>query len=445
MKYMEINNFVTDFTYKSILDLGIKYLLGNKEIKEAKKSGKKIIGSFLPPIDMIYAFKNALPIFLPRLIEFEYEKYVPILNLLNKFNILKSILNYYIKNENVLLSQFFKDFDQSGYSRVFSSLIDIAANSNYYMDTCVQTRISYGAFLKYFNLVDMIIGGFEGNYCLHFAKFYERINLYKPTFYFEKPYGDENSPNTISIIDKEFNRFIKLVEKLTKEKIDEDLLINILRIQQEIRKYFILIYKLFKRGYVPLQSVALTLIHGCYVDLLSDPIFCKNKLKQLTNEIYHKYKKHELYNYKKEGIPRIIITGSPGFDPALPSIFQNAGASLLYLDLFQSAKDSKFKLDFKLSGLDLYKKFLVETNYVNGIIDLIDLWLNIAKEIKVDGILFSKSWGCRFTTPAFKILKDRANSELAIPVLGLDFYTPGENLSQAQTRIEAFIEMIKKK
>ncbi|MBD3230223.1 MAG: hypothetical protein GF329_18740, partial [Candidatus Lokiarchaeota archaeon] len=79
-----------------------------------------------------------------------------------------------------------------------------------------------------------------------------------------------------------------------------------------------------------------------------------------------------------------------------------------------------------------------------GIIDLIDLWLDLAKDIKADGILFSKSWGCRFTTPAFKILKDRALDELSIPVLGLDFYTPGENLGQVKTRVEAFIEMIKK-
>ncbi|MHA1229854.1 MAG: 2-hydroxyacyl-CoA dehydratase family protein [Candidatus Helarchaeota archaeon] len=443
MKAHYINNLVSDFTLQSILDLGIKYLLGNKEIQALKRSGKKIIGSFLPPLDMIYSFNNTLPIFLPRLIEFEYEKYVPVLNLINKFGLLNNIIEYYLKNSNSIMDLFFRNFDQSGYSRVFSGLIDLAANSNYYMDTCVQTRISYGAFIKYFNLVDMVIGGFEGNYCLHFAKFYERLNIYKPTFYFEKPYGNQNIDHTAKIISEEFDRFILYVEKTIEQKFNDEKLIEILELQQKIRKYLALIHRLFMKGYVPLHAAALTLIHGCYVDLLSDPLFCKNKIKQLTEEIYRKYKDNELYNYRKEGIPRVIIAGSPGFDPALPSIFENAGAAFLYLDLFQSAKESKFKINKNMDGTELYKKYLIETNFVNGIIDLIDLWLNLARDIKADGILFSKSWGCRFTTPAFKILKDRALSELSIPVLGLDFYSPGENLGQVKTRVEAFIEMIK--
>ena len=443
MKSLGINNMLQDFTFQSILDLGLKYLLGKKGIIKAKKNGTKIIGSFLPPLEMIYAFDNTLPIFLPRLIEFEYNKYIPFLNAANKLGILKNILFYYFNSSNRFFEYAFKDFDQSGYSKVFSEMIDIAGNFNYYMDTCVQTRISYGALIKYFNLVDILIGGFEGNYCLHFTKFYERVNIYKPTFYFEKPYGDENTPNTVKIINKEFDRFIEYVEKNTNEKFNNEKLIEILKIQEDIRKYFALIHKLYLKGYVPLHAAGLALLHGCYVDLLSDPIFCRNKLGELVNEIYYKYKNNDLYNYRNEGIPRIIIAGSPGFDPALPSIFEDAGAAFLYLDLFQAANDSKSRLYNNVDGIESYKKFLIDFNCKNGILDFIDLWLKLAKDIKADGILFSKSWGCRFTTPVFKILKDRSLSELNIPVLGLDFFTPGENLGQIQTRVEAFIEMLK--
>ncbi|MBD3226859.1 MAG: hypothetical protein GF329_01620, partial [Candidatus Lokiarchaeota archaeon] len=364
---LPINNLVNDFTLQSILDIGLKYLLGNKEINKSKRKGVSIIGSFLPPLEMIYAFNNALPIFLPRLIEFEYDQYLPILHFLNKFGFLNNILNYSFRNPNALINKLFSDFDQSGYSRVFSGMIDIAANANYYMDTCVQTRISYGAFIKYFNLFDMVLGGFEGNYCLHFAKFYERIGLYKPVFYFEKPYGNEANLDAVEIIGTEFDRFIDKMENFTKEKFNDERLLKILEIQQEIRKYLSLIHKLYMKGYVPLHAAALTLVHGCYVDLLSDPIFCKNKMKQLTNELYRRYKNNDFYNYKEENIPRIIIAGSPGFDPSLPSIFEAAGAAFLYLDLFQSAKDSKFKINKKYSSRDLYKRYLIETNFVNGI------------------------------------------------------------------------------
>ncbi|MHA1268570.1 MAG: 2-hydroxyacyl-CoA dehydratase [Candidatus Helarchaeota archaeon] len=442
MKKQKINHMMNDFKLLGILDLGLKYLSGKKEVYKAKGSGKKVIGSFLPPMEMIYAIDNAIPIFLPRLIEFEYAKYIPFFNILNRFRLFKHIINYWDKNnESRLLGMIFNDFDQSQYSRVFSGLIDIASSSNYYMDTCVQTRISYGAFIKYFNLVDMIIGGFEGNYCLHFSKFYERIGIYKPTFYFEMPYGDENSINTVEIIDDEFDRFIKYFETLTGHQFKDERLIKILEIKKEIYSYLKRIHKLYIKGYVPLHAAALTLIHGCYVDLLSDPNFCLNKIKLLTNEIYRNFKSNEYYNYVKEGIPRIIICGSPGFDPALPSIFESAGASFLYLDLFQAAKD--FNIKISKSGLKSFKEYLIKSNFQNGISDLVDLWIRLAKNIKADGILFSKSWGCRFTTPIFKKFKEYVMSELSIPVLGLDFYFPGENLGQVKTRIDAFIEMIK--
>jgi len=322
MNEYEINNIVADFKLQSILDIGMKYLSGNNKIILYRKKGKKIVGSFLPPLDMIYAFENTIPIFLPRLIEFEYHKYLPILNFINNIRLLKKIIDYYLKNSNIIFDKLFSDFDSSKYSKVFLEMIDIASSSNYYMDTCVQTRISYGAFIKYFNLIDMIIGGFEGNYCLHFTKFYERIGLYKPTFYFEKPYGSFNDEHVRNIIEKEFNRFINFVEKTINEKFDENKLIEIIKIQIQIIKYLKKIYNLYMKGYVPLHAAALTLIHGSYVDLLSDPSFCLKKIRNLTNEIYYKYKKNELINYRKEGIPRIIIAGSPGFEPTLPSIFK---------------------------------------------------------------------------------------------------------------------------
>jgi benzoyl-CoA reductase/2-hydroxyglutaryl-CoA dehydratase subunit BcrC/BadD/HgdB len=69
--------------------------------------------------------------------------------------------------------------------------------------------------------------------------------------------------------------------------------------------------------------------------------------------------------------------------------------------------------------------------------------MNIARRIQADAILFSHVWGCRFTTPAFRKMKDMVLEELGIPIVPLDFYSPGENVGQIKTRVGAFLEMLK--
>jgi benzoyl-CoA reductase/2-hydroxyglutaryl-CoA dehydratase subunit BcrC/BadD/HgdB len=161
-------------------------------------------------------------------------------------------------------------------------------------------------------------------------------------------------------------------------------------------------------------------------------------------EIYiirRKYKKG-LPNYRKENIYRVVIAGSPGFDPILPSTFEKAGAVLLYLDLFESCARVQ---GIKTSGnmIENYVNYLLDLNIKEGIMDIVDLWIEIAKKVQADAILFSNVWGCRFTTPAYRKMKDLVNAELGIPIYPLDFYSPGESIGQVQTRIGAFIEMLK--
>ena len=93
--------------------------------------------------------------------------------------------------------------------------------------------------------------------------------------------------------------------------------------------------------------------------------------------------------------------------------------------------------------IENYAKYLLYLNIQEGIQDLIDVWMGIAKRIQADAILFSHVWGCRFTTPAFRKMKDRVTEELEIPIIPLDFYSPGDNIGQIKTRIGAFIEMLK--
>ncbi|MHA1266122.1 MAG: 2-hydroxyacyl-CoA dehydratase [Candidatus Helarchaeota archaeon] len=436
-----INNQIEDFTLQPILDLGIKYLLGPKQIANARKKGKKIVGGFLPPMDLMYGAKNILPLFLPRLTEFPFSQYIGIAGIINRLHLLKYVINYYINHRESSSVGYFESFNQEEFSKIFTSLIHLAEKADFYMDTCVQTRIAYGALVKNAKLVDLVIGGLEGDYCLHFAKFYERIGFYKPTFFFEKPYGDASNTPLIDLVHQELQRLVNTLEKLSGSSITEERLRRIAKITNAIRSDLKELYSYYIKGYVPLHTAALLLIHGCYVDYLSDPPFFQKAIKHLLIELRRKYRKG-IPNYRKEKVYRVLIAGSPGFDPSLPSIFEQAGAVLLYLDLFENCWKNPL---IKTTGnmLENYAHYLLDLNIKNGIFDLIELWINTAKRIKVDAILFSHVWGCRFTTPAYRRMKELVLDELGIPIIPLDFYAPGENVGQIRTRIGAFIEMLK--
>ncbi|MFX1296778.1 MAG: 2-hydroxyacyl-CoA dehydratase [Promethearchaeota archaeon] len=436
-----INYQIEDFKIQSVLDLGIRYLLGPIQISKARKRGKKIVAGFLPPMELVFAAKNALPLFLPRLTEFPFSQYIGVINIVNRLHLLRLLVSYYIKNREHFSVGYFESINQDEFSKIFTSLINIAEKAEFYMDTCVQTRICYGAMVKNQHLIDLILGGLEGDYCLHFAKFYERMSHYKPVFYFEKPYGDASNEELMDLVRAELQRFIARLEDLTGSTVTDAHIRKIAQINNEIRGYLRELYNYYIKGYVPVHTAALLLIHGCYVDFLSDANYFKNKLRNLIIAIRRKYKKG-LPNYRKEGIYRVVIAGSPGFDPILPSTFENAGAVLLYLDVLESCVKTP---SIKTSGdmLENYAKYLLDLNIKEGIQDIIDIWMGAAKRVKADAILFSHVWGCRFTTPAYRKLKDFVMDELGIPIIPLDFYSPGENIGQVQTRIGAFIEMLK--
>jgi benzoyl-CoA reductase/2-hydroxyglutaryl-CoA dehydratase subunit BcrC/BadD/HgdB len=415
--------------------------LGPIQIANARKQGKKIVAGFLPPMELVFAAKNTLPLFLPRLTEFPFSQYIGIVNILNRLHLLKPILSYYSKNEDRFSIGYFDSINQNEFSKIFTSLIHLAEKAEFYMDTCVQTRICYGALIKNFPLIDLIVGGLEGDYCLHFAKFYERMTNFKPVFYFEKPYGDQSNKALVDVVMEELQRYIATLETLSGAAIMEARLLKIAEITNEIRGYMRELYSYYIKGYVPLHTAALLLVHGCYVDFLSDAPFFLNRIRNLVHEIRRKYRKG-LPNYRKEKVYRVIIAGSPGFDPILPSTFEKAGAVLLYLDLFESC--TRYQ-GIKTTGnmIENYANYLLDLNIKEGIMDLVDIWITIAKKIQADAILFSNVWGCRFTTPAYRKMKDLVNAELGIPIYPLDFYSPGESIGQVQTRIGAFIEMLK--
>ena len=430
---------------QSVLDIGMRYMNGFDIVKANRKKGRKVLAGFLPPMELGLVSRKTLPFFLPRFTEFPFQGLMKVFNQVNKLGLLKAIIDFWIQHEGFVkkIATSETTINAQAFTNAFSGLNTMAEQAKFYLDSCVQTRICYGAYLKYKDYFDLLFGGLEGNYCLHFAKFYERIGFNKPVFYFEKPFGDEKATRRYELVVKELEEFFRKIEEMTNESVDFKFVKHNMKLVNDTRKIGALIQtRYYNKGYVPLHAAGSTLISGAYTDFLSDIKFFHEKMRLLIREIENNIKSGKIRNYKKEGIPRILIAGSPGFDPELPSIIKNNGGCMLYLDIFANTKNYEL-INLPGDFIDNYAKFLLRINFIKGTEDLVDYWIDKARQIDADGIIFNEVWGCRFITPSFKLLKDRVRDELEIPVVGINFHNFGENLGQINTRVGAFMELIR--
>jgi benzoyl-CoA reductase/2-hydroxyglutaryl-CoA dehydratase subunit BcrC/BadD/HgdB len=425
--------------------MGLQYINGLKIVKSSRKKGKKIIAGFMPPMELCFSSDQIMPFWLPRFTEFP-SGMIRGINVANKLRNLVPSIKLLNRVQDFIPKSFFSrgTLNFTSLVKPFSGLNQLSEDANYTHDSCIQMRICYGSYLKYSEYFDLLMGGFDANNCLFFAKVYERIGRKKPLFYFQKPFGDKNTPHALELVIKELEEFFQLLEELINESIDFKEVKENMKLVNDVKKiYALILNRYYKRGYVPLHWPACMLLHGASVDYLSDIKFYHEKFRLLITEIETNIKKGIIRNYKQENIPRILFVGSPGFDPVVAQLIENQGGTLLYLDIFPNELRHQL-IDLSGDFILNYANYLLgKTNFRRGIQDSLDFWLQQSRLLDIDGIVFSDVWGCRFVAPSFKLFRDQIRKELEIPILRINFHEFSENLGQMTTRIEAFMELVR--
>ncbi len=434
---------IQDFTLQPIVDMGLQYINGLNIIKKQRKRGKKIIAGFLPPMELGFCSEYTLPFFLPRVVEFPFQGLINAITAANKFFPFSRVLKFWSRIQDASFLPRSKEsvVTSQDFSRTFAGMAHVA-NDQYYRDSCVQVRICYGAYVNYQRYFDLLTGGFDTHYCLYFAKSHERMAS-TPLFYFQMPIGSPNTPHALDLTTRELERYFQTIERLTGVGIDFAGVKARMKKVNELKAIAALIFhKYFKKGYVPFHWTASLLLHAAYTDYLSDLDFFHERMHRLLAIIDKKIRDGTFSNYEREGIPRVLVVGGPGFDPAVAQMFEKARVCFLYLDVFPNELQYEL-LDLSGDFIVKYAHYLLgKMNYKRGVEDLHDFWLEQARLLRVDGIVFTDVWGCRHIAPSFRLFKDRAHAELGIPVLQIHFKDLGEHLGQLTTRIEAFLDLI---
>ncbi|MHA1380812.1 MAG: 2-hydroxyacyl-CoA dehydratase [Candidatus Helarchaeota archaeon] len=436
-----MSRLLQDFLHENTLNLMLDYYSGLKNIHLARARGNKICSVMLPFITEIIEASGCTSVSLYRLGRFIADRELRMMRLSKNLFGTKSLL----RGLNFLTStlgpnQLLKIAEKGilgGLWKIYHENIDTAKDAQYPIDACFGTRIYYGSLLNFKNEVDFSIG--FGTRCGWLTKFYQATANIRPLTFIDLPIRFDD--NALEYQKVELLRVIKEVEKITKRPFSEEKLKEEIQLHNSIGNSYSEILKIWAKNVTALGPLGfiyvLSMLHFGYADRLSKSSkHFDTLLKSLVTE-FNTNLKIDLKDTPK----LMLVPMFGGFDPQIMKITSDLGGRSLFADW----KVIGFLDPIKEVGDPIlnYSEYLLNVSkhwYDN--FALIDNYIKVIKNLEIDGVVFNSIYGCKSMTPAYQILKDRL-IEYEIPILNISFQNMDENLGQTQTRIGAFLEMIK--
>ncbi len=246
---------------------------------------------------------------------------------------------------------------------------------------------------------------------------------------------------------KEVKRFAEKLENLSGRKITLENLKHATKIVNEKRKALQRLSMLRAAEPSPISGLDALLINQ--VSFYDDPVRFTLKVNELCDELEKRIKQG--YGVTEKGIPRILISGSPMAIPnwKLHAITESRGAIIVGEEScvgernFSTLVDEDFTtIEDALNKISQRYMFINCACFTPNNERLTDIE-NLAKKLRADGIIH---YAIQFCTPymieAFKVKKH--SEKIGLPFLKIETDYSMEDMGQIKTRVEAFLELIDK-
>ena len=422
----------------SLINLNLKFFSAEQQIRKFRRHQRVTVGTILPiGAELVFA-TGAYPIFPLRIGKFNAEKLMRGIRLTT--NILGSELvgagaRIMQPQANDIIDQLLGEYTQN------LSAYETRADTefNFLPEACFATRIAFGSSLPYKQFVKLFHAW--GTRCSWFSQFYQLVNDTIPIVFTDIP--SSNAPYAKQYMYDELEKLIHKLETLTGIKLTDDALREKIEVTNEIRASYREIFTYLKTPekmpaspYLFMQ--ALSVLNIALIDFLSAPKYFNKNFTKFMKDLRARDP------IDCSDVPKLLIVPVfSGNEPDLPGIVHRHGGMLIIADWYGYGLLDPIKTQGNM--LQNYGDYLIRTHI--GWKDnktICESWLRMAKDFKVDGILFNKLIGCTSITPAYRLFKERVRDE-GIPMIDIDFNRIGENLAQIENKIASFIEMLKKK
>jgi benzoyl-CoA reductase/2-hydroxyglutaryl-CoA dehydratase subunit BcrC/BadD/HgdB len=313
-------------------------------------------------------------------------------------------------------------------------------------NTCALIKSSFGFKLgrvcPYVQVSHLIVGETT---CDGKKKMFEMLNQYQPVYVMEVP--NKKTRRSRDLWLGEVQDFKGVIEKLTGNKLTAESLQEAIRLVNLRRQALQRLYNFRKISPAPIsgKDALLATQVAFYDDVKRNTQMLNALCDELTKRVA------EGMGVAPRSAPRILISGSPMAIPnwKLHHILESAGAIVVceesctgtrfFSELVKPASDS---LEDQVKAIaDRYMNIHCACFTPNE--ERLDDIVRLAREYKADGVVHYNLQFCHtYANEAIQVEK-RLEKE-GIPLLRIETDYSDEDAGQLKTRIEAFLEMLKK-
>lgn len=313
-------------------------------------------------------------------------------------------------------------------------------------NTCALIKSSFGFKLgrtcPYIQTSHLIVGETT---CDGKKKMYEILNKYQPVYIMEVP--NKKTEQSRKLWLAEVHAFTKVMEKLTEKRLTAKNLSEAIQLVNDRRKALQRLYDLRKANPVPISGKDALLV--TQISFYDDAKRCIQQVNALCDELDMRVK-------KKVGVAptdaqRILVSGSPMAIPnwKLHHLIESAGAVVVCEEsctgtrfFSETVKPREKTVNGMISAVaDRYMNIHCACFTPND--ERLDDIVRLAKEYHIEGVVHYNLQFCHtYANEAIKV-QERLEKE-GIPLLRVETDYSDEDTGQLRSRIEAFLEMIKK-
>jgi len=313
-------------------------------------------------------------------------------------------------------------------------------------NTCALIKSSFGFKLgricPYVQTSHLIVGETT---CDGKKKMFEILGEHQPVHIMEVP----NKKNQLSrdLWYGEVMAFREVIEKLTGNKVTDDNLARATKLLNDRRRALLRLYNARKARPVPISGKDAMLV--TQVSFYDDVARCVQQVNALCDEVEKRIAAGT--GVFPADAPRILISGSPMAIPnwKLHHILETAGAVVVCEESCTGTRAFSDLVPENGGAVDEQLKAIAERYMeINCACftpneERLDDIVRLAREYQVDGVVHYNLQFCHtYANEAVKV--ERALATEGIPLLRLETDYSDEDVGQLRTRVDAFLEMIRR-
>jgi len=260
----------------------------------------------------------------------------------------------------------------------------------------------------------------------------------------------ENEEKNLEIMINNVKKAISELEGITGNYITDNSLKKQFRIGNQVKRFYkTVLYEICSSDFYPCNPATfaeiLALLTISFQDYNSNAQRYLENMSQLVTEMRERIKKG--IGMDVSGMPRILITPMfGGWEPVTHEIIYDLGGRSLYADWDLLGLLEEIHVSENSDPIEDYARFLLGASKKGIGCDsdaLTNSYLNIVKNLEIDGLIINQLFGCPSISNSYEILKGKIKSELEVPTIVINFRKIGENVGQVKGQLGMFMQVFK--